>query len=160
MSRHDDRRSGARTARTRAVASLRGTERGAGHDRGRGRGRSLGAHLKVACAFVAWIALLREQARLLGEWPQYYAQALVASAGIAVCALLAVHLYPPRTARWRTLAWTFLASTVVGALAEAGLGGRAGLAGALLAAAVVLWARGEERGRRAVRHLRARRQAG
>ncbi|GAA4684526.1 hypothetical protein GCM10023347_44560 [Streptomyces chumphonensis] len=156
MSRHDDRRSATRTARARAVAGPRDT----GHGAGRDRGRNLGAHLKVACAFVAWIALLREQARLLAAWPQYSAQTLVAAAGIAVCALVAVHLYPPRTARWRTLAWTFLASTVVGALAEAALGGRAGLAGALLAAAAVLWARGEERGRRAVRHLRARRQAG
>ncbi|MFB0626826.1 hypothetical protein [Streptomyces sp. AB3(2024)] len=115
------------------------------------------AHLKVAFVFLIWISLVREQSSLIVDWRLYYAQALVASSALAVMSVIVVYLHPPRTARWRTVAWAFLASSAGGALAYAALGGRAGLLGALLCGALVLWARGEERGRRTYRRLRARR---
>ncbi|MFE9098017.1 hypothetical protein [Streptomyces sp. NPDC007264] len=113
-------------------------------------------HLKVAFAFLVWIALVRQQASAIVNWQMYYAHALVATAALAVGSVVVVYTYPPRTARWRTIVWTFFASSAGGALVYAALGGRAGLFGALLSGAVVLWARAEERGRRAVRRLRAR----
>ncbi|GGN67319.1 hypothetical protein GCM10011579_039720 [Streptomyces albiflavescens] len=114
-------------------------------------------HLKVLFAFLVWMALVRQQASVIVNWQQYYAQALVATAALALGSVMVVYLYPPRTARWRTVAWTFVASSFGGALVYAALGGRAGLLGALLSGALVLWARAEEHGRRAVRRLRARR---
>lgn len=111
-------------------------------------------HVKVLFAFLIWFTLVRQQALLMVDWQLYYAQALVATAALAVGSLMVVYMYPPRTARWRTVAWTFLASSMSGALVYAALGGRAGLLGALLGGALVLWARAEERGRRAVRRVR------
>ncbi|MDA5282538.1 hypothetical protein [Streptomyces sp. Isolate_45] len=117
------------------------------------------SHLKVAFAFLIWISLVREQASLIVDWRLYYSQALVATCAVAVMSVMVVYLHPPRTERWRTVVWAFLASSVGGALAYAALGGRAGLLGTLLCGALVLWARGEERGRRAYRRLRMRRRA-
>ncbi|KIX79457.1 hypothetical protein SF23_00065 [Streptomyces sp. MBRL 10] len=114
------------------------------------------AHLKVAFAFLIWVSLVREQASLIVDWRLYYAQALVATCALAVMSVMAVYLHPPRTARWRTVVWSFVASSVGGALAYAALGGRAGLLATLTCGAAVLWARGEERGRRLYRRLRRR----
>ncbi len=119
------------------------------------------SHVKVALATVSWIALIREQAFLMADWRLYYYQALVASAGLLVCTLVAVYLYRPRTARWRTITWTFLVSSAGGLLVYTVFGGRAGLLGSLITGGLVIWARGAERGRRTIRRFRAwRRRAG
>ncbi|GHE07341.1 hypothetical protein [Streptomyces alanosinicus] len=115
-------------------------------------------HVKVLFAFMIWMTLLRQQASLIAVWQLYYAQALVAVFALVVATLVVIYMYPPRTARWRTIAWTFLASSLTGALAFAALGGRFGLLGALLGGALVLWARAEENGRRVVRRLRQKRR--
>ena len=114
-------------------------------------------HVKVVFAFLVWIILVRQQASAIVNWQLYFAQALVATFALACGSVIVVYAYPPRTARWRTLVWTYVASSAGGALLYVTLGGRAGLLGALLSGALVLWARGEERGRRTVRRLRARR---
>ncbi|MCX4763811.1 hypothetical protein OG562_23150 [Streptomyces sp. NBC_01275] len=129
---------------------------------GRWRARSgltspLFEHLKVLFAFLIWMTLVRQQAEVIADWWLYYAQAIVAVGALAFGSVVVVYAFPPRTARWRTLAWTFLASTVGGTLTYAVLGGRAGLLGALICGALVLWARAEENARRAVRRLRERR---
>ncbi|MFI1648643.1 hypothetical protein ACH4XT_17120 [Streptomyces avidinii] len=124
-----------------------------------GRAGRMLSHVKVAFAFLVWISLVREQASLVVDWRLYYAQALVATCATAVMSVMVVYLHPPRTARWRTVVWAFLASSVGGALVYAAFGGRAGLLGTLLFGGLVLWARGEERGRRAYRRLRGRRAA-
>lgn len=113
-------------------------------------------HLKVGFVFLAWLMLVRQQASVIVDWRLYYAQALVATAALALGSVIAVYVYPPRTARWRTVAWTYLASSAGGALAFALLGGRAGLLAALFVGALVLWARGEENGRRTLRALHDR----
>ncbi|MGW0704883.1 hypothetical protein ACWD4G_02720 [Streptomyces sp. NPDC002643] len=125
--------------------------------RARGGPFRLFEHLKVLFAFLIWMTLVRQQSGIITDWRLYYAQALVATAALAVGSVVVVYSFPPRTARWRTLAWTFLLSTIGGTLVYAALGGRAGLLGALASGALVLWARSEERGRRAVRRLRERR---
>ncbi|WP_159039713.1 hypothetical protein [Streptomyces sp. TP-A0356] len=114
-------------------------------------------HVKVLFAFLVWISLVRQQASAIVNWQLYYAHALVATGALAVGSVVVVYTYPPRTPRWRTIVWTFFASSAGGALVYAALGGRAGLLGALLSGALLLWARGEEHGRRAVRRLRQRR---
>ncbi|MFH8802176.1 hypothetical protein ACH4F6_21640 [Streptomyces sp. NPDC017936] len=136
---------------------------GTGTGRRWGRTASAGslrvmAHLKVLFSFLIWVTLIRQQASLMVDWRLYYAQALVACAALAVGSVMVVYMYPPRTARWRTVAWAFLASSLSGALVYAALGGRAGLLGALFGGALVLWARAEERGRRAVRRVRQARR--
>ena len=144
----------------KAGAGAKGRERPAAQGRGwAGRLVPAGAsaltqHVKVLFAVLIWLTLLRQQASLIADWRLYYAQALVAVFALVVGTLVVVYMYPPRTARWRTVAWTFMVSSFSGALAFAALGGRAGLLGALLGGALVLWARAEERGRRAVRRLR------
>ncbi|MFD7712221.1 hypothetical protein ACFV6E_38890 [Streptomyces sp. NPDC059785] len=115
-------------------------------------------HVKVLFAFLVWVTLIRQQSALIVNWQLYYAQALVATAALAVGSVMVVYMYPPRTARWRTVAWAFLFSSLTGALLYAALGGRAGLLGALAGGALVLWARGAERGRRAFRRMRQARR--
>ncbi|GGO98063.1 hypothetical protein [Wenjunlia tyrosinilytica] len=116
-------------------------------------------HVKVALVLGLWLAMLRQQALPLADFPRFYAQALVASASLALCAAVAVYLYPPLTPRWRTIMWTLVVSTVVGTAMHAAVGGRFGLLAALLSGGAVLAARCNGTARTAVRHLRERRRS-
>lgn len=120
--------------------------------------RGVMQHVKTLFAVMIWMTLLRQQASLLADWQLYYAQALVAVFALVVATLMVIYMYPPRTARWRTVAWSFVVSSMCGALCFAALGGRSGLLGALLGGGLVLWARADESGRRAVRRLRRRKR--
>lgn len=111
-------------------------------------------HVKVLFAFACWVGALRQQAFLLADWRFYYAQSLTALGALALASVFVVYLYPPRTARWRTLVWVFFGVSLAGALMAVAVGGRAGIATALVTGAAILWGRSEELARRTVRRLR------
>ncbi|OIV37990.1 hypothetical protein BIV57_08110 [Mangrovactinospora gilvigrisea] len=108
-------------------------------------------HLKVVLVVVFWLVVMVQQSTLITNVQEYFTQVFTALGALLVCGVLAVYLYPPRTARWRTLAWEYLASSVAGAFGYALFGGHAGVIAALAAGALVVVLRCNQLGRRGIR---------
>lgn len=60
-----------------------------------------------------WLAIMPFWIGVVSPYSTY-SSATTAGVGLVVSSALFVHLWPPRTAPWRTLAWTALLSAVIG----------------------------------------------
>jgi hypothetical protein len=112
--------------------------------------------LRTLVAVVLWLGLMSLYIGLVAPFMAYGA-ALTMGVGLACFTGIAVHLWPPRTAPWRTVAWTAFLSASAGAQLLLFDAGRLALTGAMLAGFAVVLLRINSNGRRIVGMVRTMR---
>jgi hypothetical protein len=96
-----------------------------------------------------WLGLMVVYVTLVAPY-NAYGSALFMGVGLAVFSGIAVHLWSPRTAPWRTVAWAALVSAFAGAELLISGAGRLALTGAMLIGFAVVLLRINSNGRRLV----------
>lgn len=111
--------------------------------------RVFGQPVRTIVVVMAWLAVMIPYVRAVSLYVSYDS-ALLMGVGLAVFSGIAVHLWPPRTAPWRTVAWAAIASAVAGAHLLLAGAGRFALTGSMLIGLVVVLLRIDSNGRRVI----------
>lgn len=105
--------------------------------------------LRTLLVVMLWLASIPVYMQLIAPYVSYLS-ARTMGIGLAIFTGLAVHLWPPRTSPWRTVAWTASVTTLVGPLfLTLGLG-RLGLALTTVIGFVIVLLRLNQNGRKLV----------
>jgi hypothetical protein len=123
---------------------------------GRWARRVFGQPVRTFLVVFFWLGSMLTYIGLVAPYADYDS-ALLMGVGLAVFSGIAVHLWPTRTAPWRTVAWAALVSAYVGAQLLVMDAGRYAITGAMVAGFVIVLLRVGGNGRRLVGLLRGRR---
>jgi hypothetical protein len=112
-------------------------------------GRVFGQPLRTILVVLLWLGLMVPYVSVVATYAGY-SSAAVMGFGLAVFSGIAVHVWPPRTAPWRTVAWAMVVSAFVGAQLLLLDAGRFALTGAMLTGFAIVLLRINSNGRRLV----------
>lgn len=85
--------------------------------RGQARDGLFPEWVKTTLMAVIWFIFLPISALIVAPF-HLFSASLVYSFSLLSFTLLAIHLWPPKTPKWRTMFWAFVASTLVGLLLQ------------------------------------------
>lgn len=105
--------------------------------------------LRTALAVCIWLGSVPFYVSLISPYVAYMS-ATAMSVGLAVFAGLAPHLWPSRTAPWRTVAWAWLISMLMGMTALTSEWGRYSLTIATVVGFTIVVARANQNARRLI----------
>ena len=115
-----------------------------------------GQPVRTGLVVFFWLGSMLLYVRLVAPYADY-GSALMMGIGLAVFAGIAVHVWPTRTAPWRTVAWAGVTSAYVGSTLLLLDAGRLALTGAMLVGLAVVVLRAGSNGRRLAGLFRTRR---